>query len=81
MFDVKENDADLVGLSALLTVTMAKQKEVIYELGMHGILGKVKLIVDGTPVNRDWVQNIEADGYSEDAIGAVNVAKQLICKP
>jgi methanogenic corrinoid protein MtbC1 len=40
--------------------------------------GKVKVMVGGAPVTRDWVQKIGADGYSEDAIGAVAVAKQLV---
>jgi corrinoid protein of di/trimethylamine methyltransferase len=75
---VKEVDADLVGLSALLTTTMVKQKEVIAELDKQGLRRKVKVMVGGAPVTRDWVQKIEADGYSEDAIGAVGLAKQLV---
>src|SRR5512136_146149 len=75
---VKEVDADLVGLSALLTTTMVKQKEVIGELDKLGLRKKVKVIVGGAPVTKDWVQKIEADGYSEDAIGAVAVAKHLV---
>jgi corrinoid protein of di/trimethylamine methyltransferase len=75
---VKEVDADLVGLSALLTTTMVKQKEVIDELDKLGLRRKVKVMVGGAPVTRDWVQKIEADGYSEDAIGAVGLAKQLM---
>ena len=75
---VKEVDADLVGLSALLTTTMVKQKEVIDELDKLGLRKKVKVMVGGAPVTRDWVQKIEADGYSEDAIGAVALAKQLV---
>ncbi len=75
---VKEVDADLVGLSALLTTTMVKQKEVIEELDKLGLRKKVKVMVGGAPVTRDWVQKIEADGYSEDAIGAVGLAKQLM---
>ncbi len=75
---VKEVDANLVGLSALLTTTMVKQKEVIDELDKEGLRKKVKVMVGGAPVTRDWVQKIEADGYSEDAIGAVNIAKQLV---
>jgi corrinoid protein of di/trimethylamine methyltransferase len=75
---VKEVDADLVGLSALLTTTMVKQKEVINELDKLGLRRKVKVMVGGAPVTRDWVQKIEADGYSEDAIGAVGLAKQLV---
>ena len=73
----KEVDADIVGLSALLTTTMVKQKEVIAELDKQGLRKKIKVMVGGAPVTRDWVQKIEADGYSEDAIGAVGVAKQL----
>ena len=74
----KEVDADIVGLSALLTTTMVKQKEVIDELDKLGMRAKIKVMVGGAPVTRDWVQRIEADGYSEDAIGAVAVAKQLV---
>jgi corrinoid protein of di/trimethylamine methyltransferase len=75
---VKEVDADLVGLSALLTTTMVKQKEVIDELDKQGLRKKVKVMVGGAPVTREWVEKIEADGYSEDAVGAVTLAKQLM---
>jgi len=75
---VKEVDADIVAMSALLTTTMVKQKEVIAVLDKEGLRRKVKVMVGGAPVTRDWVQRIEADGYSEDAIGAVNVAKKLM---
>lgn len=75
---VREVDASIVGLSALLTTTMVKQKEVIEALEKEGLRGKVKVMVGGAPVTREWVQKIGADGYSEDAIGAVNVAKQLV---
>lgn len=74
----KEVDADIVGLSALLTTTMVKQREVIEVLDKEGLRRKIKVMVGGAPVTRDWVQRIEADGYSEDAIGAVAVAKQLV---
>ena len=72
----EEVKADIIGLSALLTTTMVKQKEVIDEVTRRGM--KVKVMVGGAPVTREWVQKIEADGYSEDAIGAVNVAKELM---
>jgi corrinoid protein of di/trimethylamine methyltransferase len=75
---VKEVDADLVGLSALLTTTMEKQKEVIDELDKLGMRKRVKVMVGGAPVTRDWVQKIKADGYSEDAVGAVGLARQLV---
>ena len=72
----EEVSADIVGLSALLTTTMVKQKEVIDEITKRGM--KVKVMVGGAPVTKEWVHKIEADGYSEDAIGAVNVAKELM---
>jgi len=72
----EEVGADIIGLSALLTTTMVKQKEVIDEVTRRGL--KVKVMVGGAPVTREWVHKIEADGYSEDAIGAVNVAKELM---
>jgi len=70
--------ANIVGLSALLTTTMVRQKEVITEFGKAGLRPKVKLMVGGAPVTREWVEQIGADGYSEDAIGAVGIAKQLV---
>jgi len=73
-----EVDADIIGLSALLTTTMTRQKEVIEMLDQRGLRKKIKVMVGGAPVTREWVQKIEADGYSEDAIGAVAVAKQLM---
>jgi len=77
---IRSENADLVGLSALLTTTMVKQKEVIEALIREGLRDKVKVMVGGAPVTREWVQRIVADGYSEDAIGAVGVAKQLLSK-
>jgi corrinoid protein of di/trimethylamine methyltransferase len=73
-----EVNADIIAMSALLTTTMVKQREVIEELEKENIRGKFKIMVGGAPVTRDWVQKIGADGYSEDAIGAVNVAKALM---
>ena len=75
---VKEVDADMVGLSDLITTTMVMQKEVIDELDKLGVRKKVKVMVGGAPVTRNGVQKIEADGYSEDAIGAVAVATQIL---
>ena len=74
----KEVSADIVAMSALLTTTMVKQREVIEHLELAGMRSKIKVMVGGAPVTRDWVQKIGADGYSEDAIGAVNVAKSLM---
>ena len=73
-----EVNADIIAMSALLTTTMVKQKEVIEELEKEGLRQRVKVMVGGAPVTRDWVQSIGADGFSEDAIGAVMIAKQLM---
>lgn len=73
-----EVNADIIAMSALLTTTMVKQREVIDELEKEGLRSKFKVMVGGAPITRDWVARITADGYSEDAIGAVNVAKQLM---
>jgi len=73
-----EVDADIIGMSALLTTTMIRQKEVIEELKSRGLRERFKVMVGGAPITRDWVKAIGADGYSEDAVGAVVVAKQLV---
>ncbi len=73
-----EVNADIIAMSALLTTTMVKQKEVIDELEKEGLRKRVKIMVGGAPVTRDWVNAIGADGFSEDAIGAVAIAKHLM---
>jgi methylmalonyl-CoA mutase cobalamin-binding domain/chain len=70
--------ADIVGVSALLTTTMAKQRDVIEALDDMGLRPQVKVMVGGAPVTEDWVNDIGADGYSKDAVGAVTVAKKLM---
>ena len=74
----EEVGADIVGLSALLTTTMVRQREVIEAMDRKGMRNKTRVMVGGAPVTQDWVQKIEADGYSEDAVGAVNMAKSLM---
>jgi corrinoid protein of di/trimethylamine methyltransferase len=75
---VKENSATLVGASALLTTTMLHQKEVIEALREAGLGDQVKVMVGGAPITESWANEIGADGYAEDAIGAVAVAKKLV---
>ncbi len=77
----KEVGADLVGVSALLTTTMVGQRTVVERLDEAGLRPKVKVIVGGAPVTREWANEIGADGYSEDAFGAVTLAKQLLGLP
>lgn len=73
-----EFGADLVGVSALLTTTMVGQRRVMEALEAAGLRGRVKVLVGGAPVTREWAREIGADGYSEDAAGAVAVARQLL---
>jgi corrinoid protein of di/trimethylamine methyltransferase len=73
-----EVQADIIGLSALLTTTMVRQKEVIEALDKKGLRTQTKVMIGGAPVTSDWVKKIGADGYSEDAIGAVKMAKLLM---
>lgn len=72
-----EVDADLVGISALLTTTMRGQRTVVEALDKAGLRPKIKVMVGGAPVTADWAKQVGADGFSEDAIGAVQVAREL----
>ncbi len=75
-----EVNADLIGMSALLTTTMVRQREVIEELDKEGLRPRIRVIVGGAPITKDWADKIKADGTSEDAVGAVKLAKQLLGK-
>ncbi len=70
--------ADIVGVSALLTTTMVRQKEVIEALEELGLRPATRVMVGGAPVTRRWAEQIGADGFSEDALGAVKEAKKLL---
>lgn len=73
-----EVGADIIGVSSLLTTTMVRQRDVVEALDDMGLRPRVKVMVGGAPVTREWVTEIGADGYSEDAIGAVKVARTLV---
>lgn len=75
---VKENNANLIGASALLTTTMPEQQEIIEELKEAGLRDQVKVLVGGAPITQSWAEKIGADGYAEDAIAAVDLAKRLV---
>jgi corrinoid protein of di/trimethylamine methyltransferase len=75
---VRETNASLVGLSALLTTTMTMQREVVKALKEAGLRDQVKVMVGGAPVTRGWAEEIGADGYAEDAMGAVALARKLV---
>lgn len=68
----------LVGLSSLLSTTMAAQQEVVTALVEAGVRSEVKVLVGGAPVTRAWADEIGADGYAEDATAAVAEADGLL---
>ena len=77
---VKDNQPDILCMSALLTTTMGYMKEVIDALEAAGIRDQVKVMVGGAPVTQGFADEIGADGYSDNANSAVTVAKQLLGK-
>ncbi len=72
-----ENNAKLIGMSALLTTTMPVMKEVIDLLKEKDLYGKIKTIIGGAPVTKEFAQEIGADKYSYDASHAVESVKEL----
>jgi trimethylamine corrinoid protein len=69
--------AGLICLSALLTTTMTNQRRLIGLLRDKGLRDKYKVLVGGAPASRKWAEEIGADGYAENAVAAVKLAKSL----
>ena len=78
---IKENDATIVGASALLTTTMIQQQKLIESIKEAGLGKQVKVMVGGAPVTQKYAEQIGADGYAEDAISAVDLAFRLADAP
>jgi len=74
---VREHKPDLVGISALLTTTMAQMKITIEALEEAGLRDSVKIMVGGAPVTADFAEKIGADAYAPDAASAVDIAREL----
>ncbi|MBW2208687.1 MAG: cobalamin-dependent protein, partial [Deltaproteobacteria bacterium] len=70
---VKAHSPDILGLSSLLTTTLREQKGVIDALVEAGLRDKVKVMVGGGVVTREWADRIGADAYGEDAMEAVEI--------
>jgi corrinoid protein of di/trimethylamine methyltransferase len=75
---VREVDANVVGLSALLTTTILNQEVVILNLKEAGLRDRVKVIIGGVPASQEWADEIGADAYAENATEAVEVVKGLV---
>jgi trimethylamine corrinoid protein len=76
----RELDADIVGVSALLTTTMRNQKGVVEAMEKAGLRSELKIIVGGAPVTRRWAEEIGADGYAKDAMSAVALVQESMQK-
>jgi len=74
----RETGAQIIALSALLTTTMPAMKTTVEELRKAGLRDKVKVIIGGAPVTDGYAREIGADGYSENANGAVQLARRLV---
>ena len=75
---IKEHNAELVGMSALLTTTIPGMERTIDAIEEAGIRDQVKIMVGGAPVSEAFAEKIGADGYGESATHAVQLAKELI---
>ena len=74
----KENNANVIGMSALLTTTMMQMKATVEAVAAAGLKGKVKIMVGGAPVTEEFARQIGADGYAADAASAVSKLKELL---
>lgn len=77
---VRKYKPDIMGLSALLTVTMVEMENVINELKKAGLRDRVKVIIGGAPITEDYAKRIGADGYGKDAVVGVDICKAWVGK-
>jgi corrinoid protein of di/trimethylamine methyltransferase len=78
---VQQQQADLLGISALMTTTIQEQKQIIESLKEKGLRSQVKVIVGGAPLSEEWAEKIGADAYAADAIAGVKKARALLGLP
>jgi 5-methyltetrahydrofolate--homocysteine methyltransferase len=77
---ITERKPAIVGLSAMLTTTMLNMKSTIEAIAAAGLRSNVKIIVGGAPVSQKFADEIGADGYSRDAVLAVDTVKRLMAQ-
>ena len=75
---LKQSQAQIVGMSALLTTTMGQMKATIQALETAGLRNEVKVLVGGAPVTERFAREVGADGYAPDAASAVDLAKSFV---
>lgn len=74
----KEHHATIIAMSALLTTTMSKMKEVVELIKQENLQGKIKTLVGGAPLNKKYADEIGADAYAFDGANAVQCVEQLL---
>jgi len=76
--EAKKVRADIVAASAMLTTTMIDQRNLVNALIEEGLKDRVKVLVGGAPVTSEWAKEIGADGYADNAVEGVKLAKKII---
>lgn len=74
----REHSADIIGISALLTLTMTYMPKVVKALEQAGLRHKVKVMIGGAPITREFADDIGAEGFAEDCVSAVDEAMRLM---
>ena len=75
---VRQKNANIIAMSALLTTTMPAMRTTIEALKQAGVRDQVKVLIGGAPITQKYADEIGADGYSESAVGAVALAKKAV---
>ena len=78
--EINEGGAQIVGMSSLVTTNMLSMKDTIEAIVEAGFRDQVKIIIGGAPVTQEYADKIGADGYAEDAVGAVELVRKLFKK-
>jgi 5-methyltetrahydrofolate--homocysteine methyltransferase len=78
MQTAERESADIIAMSALISSTKGKMKEIIHDLRAGGIEGHPRIMIGGAPITREYCDEIGADGYAPDAVGAVREARKLL---
>lgn len=78
--EAKAREADIVAMSALLTTTMGAMRATIEALKAAGLRERVKVLVGGAPISQKYADDIGADGFSDNAVAAVTLARRVLAK-
>lgn len=78
---VLENEAGVLGMSALLTTTMPNMGRTIQAFEDEGLREEIRIMVGGAPVTQEFAEDMGADGYGQDAISCVEMARSLLEAP